>query len=388
MRGDQASVRLVIQRGGTSRGLYLHAADLPPAGADRDQLLARLMGSPDVLQIDGLGGSRPITSKIAIISASGRSDADVDYTFAQVDIATGNIGYDGNCGNISAGVGPFAIDEGLMPATEGVTSVRIWNTNTAKLLIADVPVRGGAAAVEGDFVVPGVPGTGAEIVMNWAATVGAATGRLLPTGRPQDRLTLDDGSVVDVSIVDAGNPCVWIRGEAVGVAGNECIDAINGDTARLARCQEIRGRAAVLLGMAEDWRDVARHSPGLPMLGLVNEPIDYVTINGAAVSRSDMDLRVHLLFMGVLHESIAGTGSISLAAASRVPGTVVEAVTHDRAARRVRIGHPSGVTPARVTTRRIGEPPHVAFEDLGFSRTARRIMEGRAFYPRGASGAA
>ena len=382
MRGDQASVRLVIQRGGTSRGLYLHAADLPLAGADRDRLLARLMGSPDVLQIDGLGGSRPITSKIAIISASGRSDADVDYTFAQVDIATGNIGYDGNCGNISAGVGPFAIDEGLVSATEGVTSVRIWNTNTAKLLIADVPVRGGAAAVEGDFVVPGVPGTGAEIVMNWAATVGAATGRLLPTGRPQDRLTLEDGSVVDVSIVDAGNPCVWVRGDAVGVAGNEGVDAINGDAARLARCQEIRGRAAVLLGMAADWHDVARRSPGLPMLGLVNEPIDYVSINGAAVSRSEMDLRVHLLFMGVLHESIAGTGSISLAAASRVPGTVVEAVTHDRAAPSVRIGHPSGVTPSRVTTRRITEPPHVAFEDLGFSRTARRIMDGRAFYPR------
>ena len=381
MRGDQASVRLVVQRGGTSRGLYLHESDLPPAGALRDALLVRLMGSPDALQVDGLGGSRPITSKVAIIARSERADADVDYTFAQVDIGTGAVGYHGNCGNISAGVGPFAIDEGLVPATDGTATVRIWNTNTAKLLVAEVPVRAGAAAVEGDFAVPGVPGTGAEIVMNWAATVGAVSGRLLPTGCPQDRLVLDDGSSVDVSVVDAGNPCVWTIGSNVGLAGAEGIDAVNGDARLLGKCEEIRGRAAALLGLAGDWRDASRQSPGLPMLGVVNPPTAYTTINGNSVTAGEMDLRVHLLFMGVLHESIAGSGSVCLAAASRVPGSVVESVTLNRTAPQVRIGHPSGVTPARVAARRIPEPPHVEFVELGFSRTARRIMEGRAFYP-------
>ena len=381
-RGDQTSVRVVVLRGGTSRGLYLHESDLPAAGVARDTLLARLMGSPDALQVDGLGGSRPITSKVAIVAPSTLPDVDVDYTFAQVDIATGAVGYNGNCGNISAGVGPFAIDEGLIPATEGTTTVRIWNTNTRRLLVADVPVQNGAAEVEGDFVVPGVPGSGAEIVMNWASTVGSASGQLLPTACPQDRVLLDDGTTVDVSIVDAGNPCAWIHGSVVGLTGHESIDEVNGLGALLARCEEIRGHAAVLLGLVADWRDASRLAPGLPMLGVVNAPTDYETINGAAIAAGEMDVRVHLFFMGVLHESIAGTGSICLAAASRVPGSVGEAVTLNRSTSQVRIGHPSGVTPARVAARRSPEPPYVAFDALGFSRTARRIMEGRAFFPR------
>ena len=179
----QQAIRTVLIRGGTSKGVFFHANELPAAGPVRDKVIARVMGAPDVLQIDGLGGSRPITSKVAIVASSARDDADVDYTFAQVDIASGVVGYHGNCGNISSGVGPFAIAEGLVPAVEGVTRVRIWNTNTRKLRVAEVPVAGGLALVEGGYEVPGVPGTGAEIRMNRAATVGAATGRLLPTGR-------------------------------------------------------------------------------------------------------------------------------------------------------------------------------------------------------------
>src|SRR5262245_44560622 len=180
---DQTGIRCVLMRGGTSKGLYFHEADLPGPGATRDELLLRIMGSPDVLQIDGLGGSRPITSKVAIISPSARRDADVDYTFAQVDIDRPVVGYGGNCGNISSGVGPFAIDEGLVAAIEPLTRVRIFNTNTGAMLVAEVPVADGHARVTGDVEIPGVPGSGAEIVMNWVATIGAKTGRLLPTGR-------------------------------------------------------------------------------------------------------------------------------------------------------------------------------------------------------------
>lgn len=179
---EQAGIRCVLMRGGTSKGLYLHAADLPEPGPRRDTVLLRLMGFPDVLQIDGLGGSRPITSKVAIVEPSARPDADLDYTFAQVEIDRPVVGYAGNCGNISSGVGPYAVDEGLVEAVEPVTKVRIFNTNTHAVLIAEVPVRGARARVAGDLAIAGVPRTGSEIVMNWVATIGAKTGSLLPTG--------------------------------------------------------------------------------------------------------------------------------------------------------------------------------------------------------------
>jgi 2-methylaconitate cis-trans-isomerase PrpF len=181
---EQTGIRCVLMRGGTSKGLYFHEADLPGPGPQRDAMLLRLMGSPDVLQIDGLGGSRPITSKVAIIAPSTHDHADVDYTFAQVEIDRAGVGYAGNCGNISSGVGPFAVDEGLVEALEPVTRVRIFNTNTHALIVAAVPVRDGRARVTGDLSIPGVPGTGAEIVMNWVATIGAKTGHFCqPAGR-------------------------------------------------------------------------------------------------------------------------------------------------------------------------------------------------------------
>lgn len=383
---QQIPVRVVLARGGTSKGLYLLARDIPGPGPARDRLLCRLMGSPDVLQVDGLGGSRPITSKIAIVAPSPRPDADVDYTFAQVDPASGGIGYQGNCGNISSGVGPFAVDEGLVPVTDGTVTVRIYNTNTDKVLVARVPVEGGRAAVDGDFVVPGVPGSGAEIAMDWKATVGAVTGRLLPTGRPLDTIELEDGRSVGISLVDAGNPCVWVRGRDFGLDGTESAEAVNRDGDLRAAVDEVRGKAAVLCGLAEDWRKADHQSPGLPMLGLVSPPISYTTINGAAVDASEMDVRLHLLFLGLLHESVAGTGSICFAAASRLPGSVVHGLATPTDPAVLRVGHASGVTPTRVRSRPLDEPPFVVFDELGFSRTARRIMDGRAWVPAEPSG--
>ncbi len=381
-RSGQASIPLVIARAGTSRGLFLHARDLPPPGPARDRLLARLMGSPDMLQIDGLGGARPITSKIAIVAPSQRDDADVDYTFAQVDIATDGVGYDGNCGNISAGVGPFAIDEGLVAVQDGMTKVRIFNTNTRKILVASVPVQDGVALVEGDYEVPGVPGTGAEIGMNWAGTVGAKTGRLLPTGNAADLIGLADGRQVAASLVDAANPCVWVRAAEFGLRGTESAREVNADKALFGAVRDARAAAAVLFGFAEDRASADARSPGLPMLGLVSPPTDYLSINGAEVRAQNMDVRVHLIFLGSLHESVAGTGSICLAAASRIPDSTVFGLTRQTGQDVIRIGHPSGVTPTQVRARAVPEAPFMHFEELGFSRTARRLMEGRAFYPR------
>ncbi|MGW4587795.1 PrpF domain-containing protein [Amycolatopsis thermoflava] len=375
---DQLTVRCVLMRGGTSKGLYFHGADLPAPGAARDALLVRLMGSPDPLQIDGLGGSRPITSKLAIVAPSTRDDADVDYTFGQVDIDRAVVGYSGNCGNISAGVGPFAIDEGLVDAVEGVTPVRIHNTNTGAVMTAHVPVRDGKARVVGDFAVPGVPGTGAEIVMDWSGTVGAKTGALLPTGSPVDDITLENGSAVRATICDAANPCVWVPAADLGLDGSE----VDFSETLLDVVREIRGKAAALFGLCTDWHRVDDESPGLPMVGLVAPPGDYCTLTGTTAEAGDMDLRVRLIFMNRLHESIAGTASVCLAAASRIPGSVVGPVATRRRTDTLLIGHPSGITPARVAAQEVGEPPHVSFELLGFSRTARRLMDGVVYYPR------
>lgn len=187
---EQIEVRCVLMRGGTSKALFFHEADVPPPGEARDNLLKRAMGTPDVLQIDGLGGSRLVTSKVAIIQKSTRPDADIDYTFAQIDVERDLIGYDANCGNISSAVAPFAIDEGLVEAVEPVTTVRIYNTNTDKLLVSKVQAKGGKARVLGDCAIAGAPGNGAEILMDYSGTVGALTGKLLPTGSAIDTIAL------------------------------------------------------------------------------------------------------------------------------------------------------------------------------------------------------
>jgi 2-methylaconitate cis-trans-isomerase PrpF len=376
---EQTGIRCVLMRGGTSKGLYFHEADLPGPGPQRDATLLRLMGSPDVLQIDGLGGSRPITSKVAIIAPSAREHADVDYTFAQVEIDRPGVGYAGNCGNISSGVGPFAVDEGLVEASEPVTRVRILNTNTQALIVAEVPVRDGRARVTGDLAIPGVPGTGAEIVMNWAATIGAKTGRLLPTGRAVDEIALENGAKVRATLCDAGNPCAWVPAGELGLTGSELPAEIDEVADLIGLVREIRGKAAVRMGLATDWSRVDEQSPGLPMVGLVAPPAGYRTLSGEQVGEKQMDLRVRLLFMNRLHESVAGSGSICLAAASRIPGSVVEAVTARRRPGELLIGHPSGVTPAKAEA--CSGPGGVSFGVLGFSRTARRLMDGTAYYP-------
>jgi 2-methylaconitate cis-trans-isomerase PrpF len=379
--GEQTRIRCVQMRGGTSKGLYFHAEDLPNHGPKRDKLLQRLMGAPDVLEIDGLGGSRPITSKVAIVSRSQRNDADVDYTFAQVDIARDVVIYSGNCGNISSGVGPFAVDEGLVDVTEGNTRVRIFNTNTNAVIVSDVPVKNGKAKIEGDFAVPGVPGTGAEIVMNWAGTVGAKTGHLLPTGNPVDKIKLENGKEIEASLVDAANPLVFVHAEDFSISGSELVDAIDDNRKLLDSVREVRGKAAVLFGMCKDWAKVDDESPGLPMLALIAPSADYKALNGQTMEAAKMDARVRVIFMNKLHESVPGTGSICLAAASRVKESVVFKVSAKRDPDNFLIGHPSGITPAKVKSHEIKEAPFLALDVLGFSRTSRRLMDSNAYYP-------
>jgi len=379
--GEQTTIRCVQMRGGTSKGLYLHREDLPDGGPQLDTLLQRLMGSPDVLEIDGLGGSRPITSKVAIVSRSQRKDADVDYTFAQVQIDGGGVIYSGNCGNISSGVGPFCVDEGLVDVTEGNTRVRIYNTNTNAVMIADVPVEDGKARVKGDLAVAGVPGTGAEIAMNWAGTVGAKTGRLLATGNPIDKVKLESGKEIEASLLDAANPMIFVNAEDFGLDGSELVDDIDDNQQLLGLVKEARGKAAVLFGMCKDWKKAEQESPGLPMLAFIAPPKEYRDLHGEVMEASKMDARVRVMFMNKLHESVPGTGSICLAAASRVKDSIVYNASARRDPDNFLIGHPSGIVPAKVTAHEIKDSPYVVFDVLGFSRTARRLMDGNAYYP-------
>ncbi|GLC97246.1 2-methylaconitate cis-trans isomerase PrpF family protein [Cupriavidus alkaliphilus] len=382
MHPDQLTIPCVLMRGGTSKALFFHANDLPGPGPERDALLKRAMGTPDVLQIDGMGGSRLVTSKVAIISRSSRPDADVDYTFAQADVERDRIGYDGNCGNISSAVGPFAIDEGLIDAVEPVTTVRIYNTNTDKLLIARVQVAGGKARVMGDCAIAGVPGTGAEILMDYAGTVGAKTGRLLPTGNVVDRMTLSDGRTVEATLCDVANPCVFVAAASLGLTGSELPPEISANGALIETIGEIQSRAGEMLGLWPRWQDVKL--PGLPLFVMVAPPADFTDMANAGQRAEQMDLRARLVFLGKCHDSMAGTGSMCTAAASRIPNSIVHRALGAQAAGggELRIGHPLGVMPVRVGANVGARPEDMSFAVLGLARTARRLMSGEIYVPR------
>jgi 2-methylaconitate cis-trans-isomerase PrpF len=381
---DVVPLRCSILRGGTSRAVFFLASDLPAERSAIEPILLNVFGSPDTRQIDGVGGATSLTSKAAIIGPPSRADADVDYTFAQVSVTDPLVDWGGNCGNISTAVGPFAIDQGLVPASEPVTVVRVHNTNTSKIITEHVPVRGGRAALDGDYAVPGVPGTGARILLEFGSPAGAITGKLLPTDRPRDRIELEDGRVIEVSIVDAANPVVFVAATSIGLVGTELPVEIEGATAVTADLESIRSTAAEWLGLTADRRDAARTTPGLPKVSFVAPPHAWVTTGGVEIPASAVDLTARMMSMQTAHRSYAVTGAIATAAAAFVEGTVVhEAVRpigERPAAETVRIGHPAGVIDAVVNGE--GPAPGPSIRGVAIGRTARHILDGTVWIPR------
>lgn len=378
---EQKRIRCAVMRGGTSRALFVLRGDLPAQPELRDRVILRMYGSPDVRQIDGMGGADPLTSKLAIIGPPTHEDADVDYTFAQVSFDQALVDYKGNCGNISSAVGPFAIDEGLVDPTEPKTTVRIHQTNTECTLVAEVPVVNGKAAVEGDYHIDGVPGTGARIDLDFADTAGAVTGRILPTGNPMDRMEVEGVGPVDVSVVDAGNPCVFVRARDLGIEGTETPDEIDANQALNDRIERIRGRVAAEIGLVGDWRDAARRSPYIPFFVLVSPPADYVDFTTSrTVEAQDVDFVARLLFMLRMHKAYAVTGTVCTGAAAKIPGTIVYQAARPESYSRslTRIGHPAGVIEIEAAMRSDGG---VFLSRASVGRTARRIMEGYVFVP-------
>jgi len=359
---NQKKIRAVFMRGGTSRALFFHERDLPPAGLARDRILLAALGSPDPYgrQLDGLGGGISSLSKACIIGPSTQGDADVDYTFAQVDVKTDIVDYAGNCGNCSSAVGPFAIDEALIGAKAPETVVRVHNTNTRKVIIAHVPVHDGEAAVEGDFELAGVPGRGARIALDFLDPGGAGTGRLLPTDTPRE---LVDG--VSASLVDATNPVVFVRAKDLGLTGTETPAAIDADRGLMARLQMIRVEAAKRMGIPG--------SAAVPKVALVAPPAPFVAGDGRRFDAGDVDVLARVISMENCHRAFALTAAMCLAVAARIEGTIVHECVAGREGD-VRLGHPSGVLPvAAAVTSRHGAP---WAERVTVYRTARRLMEG------------
>jgi 2-methylaconitate cis-trans-isomerase PrpF len=365
---EMIRIPTVIYRGGTSKAVFLKENDLPGDVKERDKVICAIFGSPDKRQIDGLGGADPLTSKLAIIGPSSRPDADVNYTFGQVSIDSPAILYGGVCGNVSAAVGPYAIDEGFVRPTEPETKVRIHCTNNGRIIEASVPVIGNKVRIGGDFSIDGVPGTGAKIELNWSDMVGANTGRLLPTGNVTDVLDVEGVGKITVSIVDVANPGVFVRASDVGLKGTESPDEIDANLELLKKSEAIT-------------KVVMERIKNIALLTYVAPSADYKNfVTGETVKADQVDFLVRLIFMGKLHKTFAASMINCCGTAAMIPGTVVNQVAKPGLSAKgmVCMGHPSGS--AELEGVEIAETSAgIEVKKIIVNRTARRLMEGHAF---------
>lgn len=385
-RGQPAEIPCTFMRGGTSRGCYFLRSDLPAEQTALDAVILGVYGSPDQRQINGMGGGDPLTSKVAVVAPSSRADADVDFTFGQVGIDTPQVFWVGNCGNMSSGVGPFAIERGLVPAAEPVTTVRIYNTNTDKIITARVPVAAGRVVEDGDVAIAGVPGTGAGILLDFGDCGGAVTGTTLPLGEPRTTMTLSDGRTAEISIVDAATPFVFVRADDVGMSGTESAAEIDSDSALLERVEEVRAFAARAIGLVTPEQVAREVSPSIPRVSVVSTPTDYTAADGTPVSGGAVELVARQLAMQRTHKTYAVTGTLCTSVAAAIPGTVVNEVAKvPEPGGLFRIGHPGGVIAARVRVAfpdgPDGDINSVRIEEASLLRTARVLMTGRVRVP-------
>ena len=383
----QQAIPAVFMRGGTSKALMLHTRDLPPNREDWAPLFTGAMGSPDPYgrQLDGMGGGVSSVSKVCIIGPSERADADVDYTFCQVLVKDSAVQYKGNCGNMSSAVGPFALDEGLVRpllSNSGGDSatVRIFNTNTNKIIHGTFPTEDGLARYDGDLVIPGVSGTGAPIRLDFVQPGGATTGTLLPTGNLVDTLDVPGLGTIEVSMVDAANAAVFVRARDVGMTGHELPDQIEARPDLLALLDAIRVEASVRMDIAPDI-EAARRITIVPFVALVRPPENSPTLSGDVVNGSDIDLIARVISNGQPHRALPLTISLCTAVAARMTGSVVAECLSPAASGEgpVRLGMPSGVLTVGADVAQEGGA-WVARAG-SFYRTARRLFDGRVWVP-------
>lgn len=360
----------VYMRGGTSKAVFFHEKDLPEDKSLWDDIFLKVMGTPDVKQIDGMGGTVSSTSKIAIIAPSDKPGVDVEYTFRQVDIVIPRVDGSANCGNISSAVGPFAIDEGLVPAVEPITVVRVLNTNTNKIIEEHVRVEDGHAMVHGDEVIQGVPGTGSRIDMYFEDPAGSKTGKLFPTGQKKEVFDVPGYGSAEVTVLDCSNPMVFIKASDLGIKGSELTE-LNQNKDVMEHIERIRGMAAVKCGFVENWEDARTKSTSAPKVSIVSAPQDYINMDGNEVKADTMDLCCRAISVGALHKAYPMTVAVGTGAAARISGTIVNEIVKPAPDQDIiRLGHASGVT--EVDVKMDGEKVIKG----GVTRTARRIMDG------------
>jgi len=377
MYRESYTIPCSIIRGGTSKGVFFLENAVPPEGELRDKVLLSALGSPDVRQIDGLGGANSLTSKVCIIGPSNRDDADVDYTYGQVSLDKSMIDWEGNCGNLISGVGVFAISNNLLKTVEPMTTVRIYNTNSSKIIHVTYPVKDGFALSEGEYSIPGVPGTGAKLKVEFFNPSGSITKKLLPTGNTKDLIDLGDKGKFIVSIVDAGNPVVFLNSEELGLKGTELPTEIENIQGKLELLEEIRSVCSELIGIVSDKSLALSKSPAYPKICCVTVSKDYVNSNGDIIKKENIDLVVRMASLQKMHKTFAVTGAICTGAASKVKGTVVNDIVSDRglASNVLILGQPYG--PMEVT---IEMTDGIIIKE-GIFRTARKILDGNVYIP-------
>ena len=379
----QIGVPGVFMRGGTSKGVFFHARDLPAEVTARDDIFRAALGSPDPYdrQLDGLGGGISSLSKAVVIAPSERPGVDVDFTFAQVDIHTAMVDYGSTCGNLSSAVGPFAVDEGLVQANGTEALVRIYNTNTDKIFESRFSLVHGKAAVAGDLAIPGVAGSGAPVRLDFVDPGGAGTGRLLPTGAVTDVVDVPDLGSIEVSAVDATNLCVFVAAGDLGLTGAELPQELDADPAATATLEAIRAEVGVRLGLGTSAVEVSARSKSSPKVAIVAPPGPARTIDGGATPAEGADIGVRMLSMGRCHKAVPLTGGMCLAVAAQIEGSIPQRMLGPVAAPGdgIRIGTPSGVLPIGAEVGRDGNRWRA--ERVVVYRTARRLMDGRVLIP-------
>jgi len=382
----QTKIPATYMRGGTSKGVFFNLADLPEAaqvpGAARDALLLRVIGSPDPYekQIDGMGGATSSTSKTVILSRSSRADHDVDYLFGQVSIDKPFVDWSGNCGNLSAAVGPFAISSGLIDASRipqnGIAVVRIWQANIGKTIIAHVPITDGAVQETGDFELDGVTFPAAEVQLEFldpAADEEGGGGSMFPTGHLVDELEVPGVGTFTATMINAGIPTIFVNARDIGYTGSELQGDINGDPKALAMFEAIRAHGALRMGLIKTL-DEAVTRQHTPKVAFVAGPADYIASSGKPVAAEGIDLLVRAMSMGKLHHAMMGTAAVAIGTAAAIPGTLVNLAAGGIEREAVRFGHPSGTL--RVGAQALQNNGEWKVTKAIMSRSARVLMEG------------
>ncbi|MGH8813415.1 MAG: 2-methylaconitate cis-trans isomerase PrpF [Advenella sp.] len=390
-QAPQMKIAATYMRGGTSKGVFFRLNDLPEAaqtpGAVRDALLLRVIGSPDPYgkHTDGMGGATSSTSKVVILSKSERDGHDVDYLFGQVSIDKPFIDWSGNCGNLSAAVGPYAISNGLIDADRipqnGVATVRIWQANIGKTIVSHVPITNGIVQETGDFELDGVTFPAAEVQLEFvdpAAEEDGAAGAMFPTGNLVDDLDVPGVGKLKATMINAGIPTVFVNAQDIGFTGTELQDAINSDAKVLAMFEAIRAHGALRMGLIANIEEAERRQH-TPKVAFVGGPADYTASSGKQVSAGNIDLVVRALSMGKLHHAMMGTAAVAIGTAAAIPGTLVNLAAGGRERQSVTFGHPSGTL--RVGAQAIEQAGQWTVKKVLMSRSARVLMEGYVRIP-------